>query len=311
MIKCGHLCFKMEVQDGLNVTIMLPLQVLIPGLLLFLPAAVHSFSEVHGVVGHSVTLPCMFPVSTRKFYLCWGRGTCGYNSCGERLIATDGYNIQYQANNRYQLKGKLLQGNVSLTILHLTESDSGHYCCGLQKKGWYGIIEIMSTLLLVRPEISTSPPTRPTATGRPTTISTRSTHVPTSTRVSASTSPTSAHTQTHKPDWNNTVTSSDNSWNNNTEAIPPQKSQKNLAKGLYVGICIAALLLLLLLGTVVITRYVVMNRKSGSLSFPVSKIRPLQNTVVMQSKGEDKVYIVEDTANPEEQSQWPSEAPSA
>ncbi|XP_021067290.1 hepatitis A virus cellular receptor 1 homolog [Mus pahari] len=281
-----------------------------------LSAAVHSFPEVHGVVGHSVTLPCMYPVSTRKFYMCWGRGPCGYNTCGERLIASDGYSIQYRANNRYQLKGQLLQGNASLTILHLTESDSGHYCCGFQMKGWYGIREIITPLLLVRPEISTSPPTRlsttrPTTTGRPTTISTRSTHVPTSTRVSTSTPPTSAHTQTYKPDWNNTVTSSDNSWNNNTEAIPPQKPHKNLTKGLYVGICIAVLLLLLLVGTVVIIRYMVRKKKSGSLSFPVSKIRPLQNTVVVQSKGEDKIYIIEDTANPGEQSQWPSEAPSA
>ncbi|XP_031209861.1 hepatitis A virus cellular receptor 1 homolog [Mastomys coucha] len=284
---------------------MMPPQVLISGLLLLLPAAVHSFPEVHGVVGHSVTLPCMYPVSTRKLYVCWGRGACSYGTCGEMLIGTDGYRIQYRTNNRYQLNGQLLQGDASLTILNLTESDSGHYCCGVQMKGWSGTREIVTTSLLVQPEISTSPPTRPTTTGRPATISTRSTHVPTtSTRVSPSTPPTLAHTQTHKPDWKNTVTYPDNSWNNNTEAIPPWKPQKNLTKGFYVGISIAALLLLLLVSTVVITRYIIMKKKSGSL-------RPLQNTVVMRSKCEDKVYIIEENAKREEESQWPSEVPSA
>ncbi|XP_028633512.1 hepatitis A virus cellular receptor 1 homolog [Grammomys surdaster] len=301
----------------LQVTIMMPPQVLISGLLL-LSAAVESFPEVHGVVGHSVTLPCIYPVSTRRFYMCWGRGPCNYNTCGERIIATDGYQIQYRASNRYQLKGQLLQGIGSLTILNLTVSDSGHYCCGLQMKGWYGIVEIMTSLLLVQPEIPTNPPTRPTTTGRPTTpgrpmtISTRFTHVSTSTRISTSTPPTPAHMQTHKPDWNNTVTSSDDTWNNSTEVIPSWKPQKTLTKGFYVGISIAALLLLLLVSTVVITRFIIMKKKSGSLSFSVSKSRPLPNIkVVVKSKDEDKFYIIEDTPNPEEQSQWPSEGPSA
>ncbi|GAB1295975.1 T-cell immunoglobulin and mucin domain-containing protein 2 [Apodemus speciosus] len=166
---------------------------------------------------------------------------------------------------------------------------------------------------------TTSPPTRPTTTGRrsttrPKIISTRSIHEPASTRVSASTPPTPAHTPTHKPeattfhpnetiaevteapihtptDWNNTVTSSDNSWN--TEAIPPRKLQQNQTKGFYVGLSIAALLLMLLVTTVVITSLV---------TFPVSKFGASQKKVVEQARGEDKIYIVGDTPNPEEES---------
>ncbi|ERE67566.1 putative hepatitis A virus cellular receptor 1 like protein, partial [Cricetulus griseus] len=45
-------------------------QVLISVLLLLLPAAVSSFPEVHGVVGHPVTLPCTYPVSNGISYMC-------------------------------------------------------------------------------------------------------------------------------------------------------------------------------------------------------------------------------------------------
>ncbi|EDM04181.1 rCG35476 [Rattus norvegicus] len=56
------------------------------------------------------------------------------------------------------------------------------------------------------------------------------------------------------------------------------------------------------------------NQPSPPLSpppFPESKNTALQNTVVVQSKGKDKVYVNEDSLNPEEESQWPSEVPSA
>lgn len=36
-----------------------------------LTAAMDSFPEVHGLVGHSVTLPCLYPVSTGIFYMYW------------------------------------------------------------------------------------------------------------------------------------------------------------------------------------------------------------------------------------------------
>ncbi|XP_055461453.1 hepatitis A virus cellular receptor 1 homolog [Psammomys obesus] len=68
-----------------------------------------------------------------------------------------------------------------------------------------------------------------------------------------------------KPDWNNTVTSSEDSWDYNSEAISAQKFRRNMTKGFYVGISIAALVLLLLLSTMVITKYVIMTKKSESL----------------------------------------------
>lgn len=288
------------------------LQVFISGLILLLPGAVDSYTAVQGLAGHPVTLPCIYPTHLGGIVpACWGLGECRYSYCIRSLIWTNGYTVTHQRESRYQLKGNISEGNVSLTIENTVVRDGGPYCCVVEIPGAFYFVDY---LLEVKPEIPTSPPTRPTTTGRPTTISTRSTHVPTSTRDSTSTPRTPAHTETHKPDWNNTVTSSDDSWNNNTEAIPPQKPQKNLPKGFYVGISTAAVLIMMLLSTVAITRYVVMKKKSGSLSFnafPVSKIGAYKKKVVEPARGEDNVYIIEDTSYPEEESSWPPEASSA
>ncbi|NP_001013877.1 T-cell immunoglobulin and mucin domain-containing protein 2 isoform X1 [Rattus norvegicus] len=349
---------------------MVQLQVFISGLLLLLPGAVASYTVVQG---HSVTLPCIYSTTYRDEMVptCWGRGECRSSYCTRSLIWTNGYKVTYQRSNRYQLKGNISEGNVSLTIENTVVSDSGPYCCIAEIPGAFYFVDY---LLEVKAELPTSPPTRPTntgrptttrptntgrptttrptntgrpttterptttgrpttterptTTGRPTTISTRSTHVPTSTRVSTSTPPTPEQTQTHRSeattyypdqttaevteapshtptDWNNTATSSDDSWNSDTEAIPPQKLQRNPTKGFYVGMSFAALLLLLLASTVAITRYMVMRKNSGSLrfvAFPVSKIGASQNKVVEQARIEDEVYIIEDSPYFEEES---------
>uniref|UniRef100_A0A8C6MNK8 T cell immunoglobulin and mucin domain containing 2 n=1 Tax=Mus spicilegus TaxID=10103 RepID=A0A8C6MNK8_MUSSI len=287
----------------LCVSTMNQLQVFISGLILLLPGAVESHTAVQGLAGHPVTLPCIYSTHLGGIVpVCWGLGECRHSYCIRSLIWTNGYTVTHQRNSRYQLKGNISEGNVSLTIENTVVGDGGPYCCVVEIPGAFHFVDY---LLEVKPEISTSPPTRPTASGRPTTISTRSTHVPMSTRVSTSTYPTPAHTETYKPDWHNTVTSSDDPWGDNTEVIPPQKPQKNLTKGFYVGISIAALLILMLLSTMVITRYVVMNRKSESLSFvafPISKIGASPKKVVERTRCEDQVYIIEDIPYPEEES---------
>ncbi|XP_051023217.1 hepatitis A virus cellular receptor 1 homolog [Acomys russatus] len=288
------------------------------GLILLLSGAVDSAKVVKGVVGHPVTLPCTYTVSSGIKSTCWGQGACPPSKCANTLVWTDGYRVTYQRSSRYQLNGNIPQGNVSLTIQNAVQSDSGLYCCRVEVPGWFNDLKFTFSLEIV-PEIPTIPPTRPTTTTRPTTIirpttiarlttttrpttterptttSTRPIHVPTSTRVSNSTPPTPAHMQT-KPDWNNAVTSSEDSWKNYTEAIPVQKPRWNIAKGFYVGISIAALMLLLLLSTAVVTRHMLMKKKSWSLSvfpFCVSKTGALPNTVVVHARAEENIYIIE------------------
>ncbi|XP_029339714.1 hepatitis A virus cellular receptor 1 homolog isoform X2 [Mus caroli] len=247
------------------------LQVFISGLIFLLPGAVDSYVEVKGVVGHPVTLPCTYSTYRGITTTCWGRGQCPSSACQNTLIWTNGHRVTYRKSSRYNLKGHISEGDVSLTIENSVVSDSGLYCCRVEIPGWFNDQKVTFSLQ-VKPEPTTFCPHETTAevTGTP------------------------SHTPT---DWNGTVTSSGDTWNNHTEAILPGKPQKNPTKGFYVGICIAALLLLLLVSTVAITRYILMKRKSAFLSvvaFRVSKIEALQNAAVVHSRAEDNIYIVED-----------------
>ncbi|XP_059125890.1 T-cell immunoglobulin and mucin domain-containing protein 2-like [Peromyscus eremicus] len=182
--------------------------------------ALCSYIVVEGVVGHPVTLPCTYSTNEGITTACWGLGECQSVYCARTLIWTNGYQVSYKRSSRYQLKGHISEGNVSLTIENAVQSDSGPYCCIVEIPGSFHYVTYS---LEIKPEISTSPPTRPTTTGRPTTagghttagrpttagrstttarpmtISTRPTHVPTSPRVSTSTPPIPTHTQSHTP----------------------------------------------------------------------------------------------------------------
>ncbi|CAH6786474.1 BC053393 [Phodopus roborovskii] len=113
--------------------------------------AIESFAEVHGVVGRPVTLPCTYPVSHGISPTCWGQGACFFGKCKDVVILTNGYYVYYKRNNRYHLPGKILQGNVSLTIQKVRESDSGLYCCRVEMKGWEGVHRLTISLK-VQPE---------------------------------------------------------------------------------------------------------------------------------------------------------------
>ncbi|XP_075797952.1 hepatitis A virus cellular receptor 1 homolog [Microtus pennsylvanicus] len=286
-------------------------QVFISSLILLLPGAVDPYVIVKGVVGHPVTLPCTYSTYTGISYMSWDLGECQYFNNYRTLVRANAYQVTYQRSSRYQLKGRISKGDVSLTIENAVQSDSGLYCCLTKIPGSFNSVTYS---LDIKPEIPANPPTRPTTrrpttTERPTTLSTGSTRVPASPRVSTSTPTTPAHTQTHTPDWNNTVTSSDDSRNNYTESIPSWNQQKNMSKGFYVGVSTAALLLLLLVCTAVITRCILMKKKSGSLSlvaFRANKIGTLQNTAVIRSRAEDNVYTIEDTPTLQKESKKPS-----
>ncbi|KAM4826991.1 hepatitis A virus cellular receptor 2 isoform 2-T2 [Thomomys bottae] len=88
-------------------------------------------------VGQNAHLPCSYtPSSPGKLVpVCWGRGSCPTFSCLSWVLGTDERNVSYQKSSRYQLKGALHRGDVSLTILNVTLSDSGTYCCRVQIPG--------------------------------------------------------------------------------------------------------------------------------------------------------------------------------
>ncbi|XP_049631607.1 hepatitis A virus cellular receptor 2 homolog [Suncus etruscus] len=67
--------------------------------------------------------------------VCWGRGTCPLSNCQRLLLRTNGRSVQQRVHRRYQLKGQLCQGDVSLTIQGTWLNDSGTYCCHIQFPG--------------------------------------------------------------------------------------------------------------------------------------------------------------------------------
>ncbi|XP_026038696.1 hepatitis A virus cellular receptor 1 homolog [Astatotilapia calliptera] len=95
-------------------------------------------SRVKGHTGQDVTLPCKYD---RKYHAalsaCWQRGEIPFNKCSNQLISTDGLRVLTRASSRYELLGRLADGDVSLTIKSLTEGDAGRYGCRVHIPGWF------------------------------------------------------------------------------------------------------------------------------------------------------------------------------
>uniref|UniRef100_W5MT55 Ig-like domain-containing protein n=1 Tax=Lepisosteus oculatus TaxID=7918 RepID=W5MT55_LEPOC len=97
-----------------------------------------SALTVRGSVGQDVTLPCRYSVTDHGVtMMCWGRGEPTLSWCNNMIISTDGQSVNSRLSERYQLLGQLTGGDVSLTILHAQESDSGLYGCRVEIPGWF------------------------------------------------------------------------------------------------------------------------------------------------------------------------------
>ncbi|XP_035870558.1 hepatitis A virus cellular receptor 1 homolog [Phyllostomus discolor] len=141
------------------------------GLLLLWTDAVVSQARVGGVAGEPVTLPCTYSTAGGTTSMCWGRGACPLTRCLNQLIWTDGHRITFQKSRRYNLKGMISQGNVSLTIEDAAQSDSGTYCCRVEHLGWFNDLKVNILLdVKLAPPKATSAPTSPrVSTSAPTT----------------------------------------------------------------------------------------------------------------------------------------------
>ncbi|XP_035870396.1 hepatitis A virus cellular receptor 1 [Phyllostomus discolor] len=138
--------------------------------------------------------------------MCWGRGACPLTRCLNQLIWTDGHRITFQKSRRYNLKGMISQGNVSLTIEDAAQSDSGTYCCRVEYSGWFNDLKVnilldvkpappKATSAPTSPRVSTSAPTTPAPTLKLNTAPPKATSIPTSPSVSTSAALAPAHTQ--------------------------------------------------------------------------------------------------------------------
>ncbi|KAM8956996.1 hepatitis A virus cellular receptor 1 [Lycaon pictus] len=240
--------------------------------------AVVSYVQVNGVVGHPATLPCTYSTAHGVTTMCWGRGACPISHCLEEIVWTNGSHVTFQKHLRYKLKGKLSEGDVSLTIENAAQTDSGQYCCRVEHRGWFNDMKLTLSLEIKPAEV---------------------TSVPTSPRVFTSTSSTPAPTQNLKPDGNGTVTqSSDGLWHNNqTHVSLAQNPWMTTSKGLYIGICITAVVLLTVLVVVITKKYLCIRNKLEQLnmvSLNDSQTGALQSAAEVGVQAEDNIYIIED-----------------
>ncbi|XP_033996210.1 T-cell immunoglobulin and mucin domain-containing protein 4-like [Trematomus bernacchii] len=96
--------------------------------------------RVTSVSGQDVTLTCKYDIKTNKARpVCWGLGDIPSSGCNNQLIASDGSQVTFGggASSRYRFMGRLQDGDVSLTVLNVSETDAGRYGCRVDIYGWF------------------------------------------------------------------------------------------------------------------------------------------------------------------------------
>ncbi|XP_024117011.1 hepatitis A virus cellular receptor 1 [Oryzias melastigma] len=96
--------------------------------------------RITGRRGLDITLPCNYDIKTNgPTEVCWGRGDLPFRGCSDQVLATDGHQVKEdtRVSSRYQLKGRLDEGDVSLTIMNITDEDTGLYGCRVQVPGLF------------------------------------------------------------------------------------------------------------------------------------------------------------------------------
>ncbi|XP_056204825.1 T-cell immunoglobulin and mucin domain-containing protein 4-like isoform X1 [Falco biarmicus] len=123
----------------------------------------HAASEavVRGVVGQPVQLPCLYRVARHQDIsdMCWGRGPCPNSKCSNKILHTTGNRVTFRKSQRYNLRGYISYGDVSLTIGKVKAEDAGTYCCRVEIPGWFNDIKQNIRLEVVR-----APPVMTTTT---------------------------------------------------------------------------------------------------------------------------------------------------
>ncbi|XP_028322942.1 T-cell immunoglobulin and mucin domain-containing protein 4 isoform X2 [Gouania willdenowi] len=115
--------------------------------LLFLSVGGASFKVMEGGVA---SLSCQY--SVQRFGLsrvCWGRG-CGTFWCTNVLIQTDLSGLVSKTDERYQLRGDVLDGQMDLNIVDVRWTDGGPYCCRVNIDGFFNDKKVVMNLRVIR-----------------------------------------------------------------------------------------------------------------------------------------------------------------
>ncbi|KAJ7406171.1 hypothetical protein WISP_135241 [Willisornis vidua] len=195
---------------------------------------------VKGEVGQNVTVPCTYSVrhTTDITSMCWGRDSCPNSQCSRTIIWTDGWRVTEQHSSRYLLQGNLLEGDVSLTIVSAEEGDSGTYCCRVEHRGWFNDQKTNLKVVIKKARISTASP---------------HTYTSEQTSVPGSTSESFTITDT----WT-LVSASEAPQTNMSVLLPSQQYSENV---LYIGIGSCAVLLVILILALYLTKQLLKDEK--------------------------------------------------
>ncbi|XP_064581402.1 uncharacterized protein LOC135453866 [Zonotrichia leucophrys gambelii] len=266
-------------------------------LLVLLTGSTVSESIVIGEVGQDITVPCRYSVWNRDSItsMCWGRGSCPNSKCSQPIIWTDGWRVTEQHSSRYQLKGDLHSGDVSLTIVNARESDSGTYCCRVEIPGWFNDQLINHKVVVRKARISTASPhtyTSEQTSGPGSTRESSFTVTRTWPPVSASEAPQTASTPCSGPSDCLDVAAN---LQNTSVALPREQHPEH---GLYIGIgSCAALLLILILALLLSKRYFYNIKKMGGSAGLVAFQRPRgmgsHSALEEENPAEENVYIMD------------------
>ncbi|KAM9265866.1 hepatitis A virus cellular receptor 2 isoform 1-T1 [Cariama cristata] len=255
-----------------------------------------SQSLVKGEVGQNVTVPCFYNVKTTQDItsMCWGRGSCPVSKCYQAIIWTDGWKVTEQYNSRYILKGNLLMGDVSLTIVNAKEADSGIYCCRVEISGWFNDQTSNHNVVIEKARTSTASPhtyTSEQTSAHGSTSESAFTITRTWPSVSASEAP-----QTASSPCSSTSDCLDVTTNLQNMSVSLHSHQYS-ENGLYIGIGLCAVLLAILILALFLTRqYLYSTKKTSDFANFVAFWRPegAGNHSALEDEihAEENIYII-------------------
>ncbi|XP_074772223.1 hepatitis A virus cellular receptor 2-like isoform X2 [Athene noctua] len=248
-------------------------------LLILFTGPIVSGSLVKGEVGQNITVPCFYPVKGTQDItsMCWGRGSCPASKCYWTIIWTDGWKVTQRYSSRYILKGNLLMGDVSLTIVNAEEADSGIYCCRVEISGWFNDQTSNHKVVIEKAHRSTS--------------ESSFTIVRTWPSVSTSEAPRTASGPCSSTSGCSDVTIN---LQNASLSLSGQQYSEN---GLYIGIGLCAVLLAILILALFLTRqYLYNTKKTGDFANFVAFWRPERagnhSTLEDEIHAEENIYII-------------------
>ncbi|XP_034454183.1 hepatitis A virus cellular receptor 1 homolog isoform X1 [Hippoglossus hippoglossus] len=108
-----------------------------------------TLSDVIGLVGHNVTLPCRYDTQTYGVLsFCWGREQVPRFQCSDTVLSSQDGAVEFRQSSRYQLLGRETDGDISLTILDAQWSDGGVYGCRVEIPGWFNDQKVDTNLVM-------------------------------------------------------------------------------------------------------------------------------------------------------------------